>query len=124
MLRNPIRSVAIVCCAAVLTASSLWAHHGWSAYHEDKPLNVQGTITQSSYVNPHGSMKLRVVTGDQEKIWDVVLAPVSRMQSRGLTEAMLKPGTTATVVGYQHREIATEMRAENVTIDGKKVELR
>lgn len=124
MTRNWTRSTGIACLAVVLMASGAFAHHGWSAYHEDKPLTVQGTITQSTYTNPHGSMKLRVGSGDQEKVWDVVLAPVSRMQTRGLTEAMLKPGTTATVIGYQHREIATEMRAENVTIDGKKVELR
>ena len=37
---------------------------------------------------------------------------------------MLKPGTGASVLGYPHRKIATEMRAENITIDSKKVELR
>jgi hypothetical protein len=36
----------------------------------------------------------------------------------------LKAGTTATVVGYPHREKADEMRAERITIDGKTVELR
>ena len=51
---------------------------------------------------------------------DVVLAPVARMQTRGLTEAMLKPGTVVTVLGYQHRKTTTEMRAENITVDKEK----
>ena len=67
-------------------------------------------------------MKLRATEGG--KVWDVVLAPVSRMKARGLTDAMLAPGTRATVVGYQHRQVPTEMRAENIAIDNKKVELR
>jgi hypothetical protein len=37
---------------------------------------------------------------------------------------MLKPGTVVTVLGYQHRKVPTEMRAENITVDKKKVELR
>jgi hypothetical protein len=46
------------------------------------------------------------------------------MTTRGLTEEMLKTGTSATVVGYPHRKIADEMRAERITIGEKTVELR
>lgn len=124
MARNWIRHLVAAGVSMALTAAVAFAHHGWSSYDEKTPLTVQGTITEAAYTNPHGSIKLRVDTGDQQKVWDVILAPVSRMQTRGLTEAMVKPGTVATVIGYQHRKIATEMRAENITIDGKKVELR
>lgn len=114
------RRAAAVTLAAALTATTAVAHHGWSAYDEKKPLTVDGVIKSSQYTNPHGTMKFEA----DGKVWDVVLAPVSRMQTRGLTEQMLAAGTRARVVGYQHKEIATEMRAENVTVDGKKVELR
>ena len=86
------------------------------------PLTVPGTIAESSYTNPHGTIKLRATDGG--KVWDVVLAPVARMQTRGLTETMLKPGTVVTVLGYQHRKVGSEMRAENITVDKKKIELR
>ena len=114
------RSVTAAGLALGLTATVAVAHHGWSAYDEKTPLTVDGVIKSSQYTNPHGTMKFEV----EGKVWDVVLAPVSRMQTRGLTEPMLAAGTKARVVGYQHRQIATEMRAENVTVDGKKVELR
>jgi hypothetical protein len=104
------------------TAGIALAHHGWSEYDEKTPLTVPGTITASSYTNPHGTITLRASEGG--KVWDVVLAPVSRMQARGLTEAMLKPGTVVTVLGYAHRKVAAEMRAENITVDKKKIELR
>lgn len=122
MVRNVTRCVLLAVVAVVLVAPAVFAHHGWSEYDEKTPLTVPGTITESAYSNPHGTIKLRAAQGG--KVWDVVLAPVSRMQARGLTEAMLKPGTVISVVGYQHRKVATEMRAENVTVDQKKVELR
>ena len=110
MSKSPVLSAAL---AVALLPASLLAHHGWSSYHEDKPLTVDGTITESTYGNPHGTAKLQT----DGKTWDVVLA-------RGLTEAMLAKGTKAKVLGYQHKQHATEMRAERITIDGKTVELR
>ena len=99
------------------------AHHGWSSYDESKTLNLTGVIRESGYSNPHGFARLQV-EGEQGKVWYVVLAPPARMQARGLTREMLKEGTTATVVGYPHRQKADEMRAERITIDGKTTELR
>jgi hypothetical protein len=46
------------------------------------------------------------------------------MERRGLPKDILKPGTTATVVGYPNRTDPNEMRAERITIEGKTVELR
>ena len=54
----------------------------------------------------------------------VVLAPPTRMQSRGLQRDMLKIGTRATVLGYVHKNVATELRAERITIADKTTELR
>lgn len=119
MVRTWTRSVIVGMAVLGMTAAAV-AHHGWSEYDEKTPLTVDGVVKSSSYANPHGTMKFEA----DGKTWDVVLAPVARMQTRGLTEQMLAAGTRARVVGYQHRKIATEMRAENVTVDGKKVELR
>ena len=96
------------------------AHHGWSEYDADNVLEITGTIKYSSYEQPHGQISLQT----KDKLWDVVLAPPSRMQNRGLAESMLKPGNQATVVGYANRGKPNEMRAERITIDGKTVELR
>ena len=46
------------------------------------------------------------------------------MTTRGLTEGILKTGTSATLVGYPHKTVADEMRAERITIGEKTVELR
>lgn len=105
----------------VLTFSAFGSrHHGWSKYDQDKPMNLTGEILETSYENPHGTIRLKT----EEKTWEVVLAPPARMQSRGLSRDMLKVGGTATVLGYPHREIEDEMRAERITIGSTTTELR
>ena len=95
-------------------------HHGWSSYDQTKTLNFTGKILETGYESPHGMIKLEV----KKKTWTVVLAPPSRMESRGLSKDMLKVGATATVVGYPHLKIKDEMRAERITIGDKTTELR
>ena len=107
--------------ALVLTlATAAVAHHGWSGYDATKPLTVTGTIKEAGYEHPHGFVRLQ----SSEKTWVVTLAPPSRMENRGLQSAMLKPGTTATVMGYPSRTDPDEMRAEWIAIDGKTTQLR
>ena len=60
----------------------------------------------------------------RDKTWIAVLAPPSRMDNRGLSKEMLKPGTRVTLVGYANRSKPEEMRAERITVAGKTVELR
>jgi Family of unknown function (DUF6152) len=96
------------------------AHHGWSGYDSGKELTLTGTIKEFGYEHPHGSVKLET----PDKTWFVVLAPPSRMENRGLKREMLKPGVSATVVGYPNRTEPDEMRAERITVAGKTTELR
>ena len=117
------RSVWVTAITVWLMPGSALAHHGWSQYDANKALNLTGVIKEAGYSNPHGLIRLQV-DGDDGKTWLAVLAPPSRMNSRGLSQEMLKVGTTATVVGYPHRQLADEIRAERITIEDKTVELR
>jgi hypothetical protein len=97
-----------------------FAHHGWSEYDSTKPLKLSGKIVESGYEHPHGHIRFET----PGKTWQVVLAPPSRMERRGLSKEALKPGAKAIVEGYANREKPEEMRAERITVDGKTVELR
>ncbi|MGH8663358.1 MAG: DUF6152 family protein [Burkholderiales bacterium] len=112
------RSVLLL--AALVYAPLALAHHGWSEYDSSKTLNLSGTILESGYEHPHGHIRLEAAG----KIWNVVLAPPSRMQARGLPRSALKPGATATVAGYPNRNKPDEMRAERITVEDKTIELR
>jgi hypothetical protein len=116
-MRKLIAAAAAASFMAVTPATM--AHHGWSGYQSEL-LKVAGVVEQSSYSNPHGSIRLK--TGD--KTWVVVLAPPSRMNNRGLTAEMLTVGNTVSVEGYQSTTDPTEMRAERISVDGTSIELR
>ena len=116
----PKKAAVISIIAALMCVSFTVLHHGWSSYDQKKLLNLQGEILEYSYDNPHGMLKFKT----DDKTWTVVLAPPSRMESRGLPESMLKKGVKAKVVGYPHLKINDEMRAERITIGKKTTELR
>jgi hypothetical protein len=96
------------------------AHHGWSEYDSATALKLTGKIVAYGYEHPHGHVRLET----PDKTWHCVLAPPSRMDHRGLTREMLRPGNTATLEGYANRSKPEEMRAERITVGGKTVELR
>lgn len=114
-----ISRMLLVALASALPPAA-FAHHGWSGYDSDKELTLTGTIREAGYEHPHGFVKLEA----KDKTWAVVLAPPSRMKNRGLAQEALKPGATATVVGYPNRTEPNEMRAERITVGGKTTELR
>jgi len=111
--------IALVAAALILSAP-VFAHHGWSEYDQGTTLTLEGRVQEMGYEHPHGFVKLATKT----KTWVAVLAPPSRMDNRGLTKEMLKPGTTVTVVGYANRSNPEELRAERIVVAGKTVELR
>jgi hypothetical protein len=104
----------------VLCVSFSLRHHGWADYDQQKVLDYTGTIQTSVYENPHASLQVN----QDKKVWTVILAPISRLEARGVTADMVKKGRSIRVVGYPHKKIKNEMRAERIFIDGTKYELR
>lgn len=95
------------------------AHHGWGG-QEDKITILEGPIQRVSYRDPHGEIEVMA----NGKKWLVTLAPLSRMQARGLTEANLKPGQTVWISGKRNIDTSrNEIKAENIRIDGKTTNL-
>jgi hypothetical protein len=113
------RNLAVAAALAALPAAAL-AHHGWSSYDEDKPVTVSGPLKDVTWGNPHGSAKIAW----QNKDWDVVLAPVSRMTARGLQLGEVDRGQRVTLTGYTRRDGTAEMRIERIQVGGKTIELR
>ena len=114
------RRIALFAAAVVAISAPALAHHGWSSYDETKPITLNGSLTSVSWGNPHGTATTRW----QGKQWDVILAPVSRMTARGLSQAEIAPGQRISIVGYARRDGAAEMRIERVMVGNKTVELR
>ncbi|MFC3712191.1 DUF6152 family protein [Sphingoaurantiacus capsulatus] len=105
---------------AAAVAGPVQAHHGWSSYDAAKTIEITAALDSVTWGNPHGAAKVTY----QGKSWDVVLAPVARMETRGLTKEMVAPGKKVTLVGYPRTDGTPEMRIERVIAAGKTVELR
>ncbi len=117
-------AAAAIAATLLSIAGPAFAHHGWSDYDGDKQMTLKGRIKSSSYENPHATITLDA----DGKTYTVVLAPVSRMESRGASRESVAVGKDVTVVAYPSRTHAGELRAERILVpDGsteKTVELR
>jgi hypothetical protein len=95
-------------------------NHDWSAYDSTKPQNLTGIIKEISYSGPFPLMKIEA----NQKLMTIVLAPAVRMDFRGLTAQMLKPGASVTAVAYPSRQATGEFRAQQLTVGGRATEMR
>lgn len=112
--------LASIVAVAIALPALAFAHHGWSSYDATKVIKHTAPLKDVTWGNPHGMAKVAY----QGKEWVVVLAPTTRMESRGLTQAMLAPDKSVTIEGYPRSDGVPEMRIERVTAEGKVVELR
>lgn len=113
------RKLTAALAVAAIPAVAL-AHHGWSSFDTSKVLDHTGPVARSAYANPHGTLYM-VREG---RTLTIELAPVSRMQARGLAEGDIAPGRTVRVYAYQNQRDASLFRAEWVEVQGRRVELR
>jgi hypothetical protein len=119
------QKLGLVLVAALLAplpaAAPAWAHHGWSGQDNAHVTTLEGKIAAVRYRNPHGEIDL--MQGNQK--WTVTLAPIARMDARGLSEAAFKVGDTVTIHGHRNLDMAKyEVKANDITMAGKKTELR
>lgn len=101
-------------------AAPVLAHHGWGGFDTNKPLDHSGAVTGSSFSNPHGVVK----TFRDGKELTFELAPVARMEARGLAAADIAPGKSVRLYGYQNNGVPALYRAEWIEIAGRRIELR
>ena len=105
---------------ALLLGGAALAHHGWGDYDATKPITLSGPVEAISPGNPHATLKLK----RDGKTWLAVLAPPTRMTSRGMAADTIKVGAEVKVEGYPKTDGEPEMRAERITMAGQTIELR
>lgn len=110
----------MIAVVSTLGSQASQAHHGWGDYDDKQPLTLKAKVVELNYANPHAS----VVIDAGGKRWNAILAPISRMESRGATRQALEVNQEITVMGYPSRTTAGEMRVERVILGDKTVELR
>ena len=114
-----VRGLALVLGLAGFVGGAL-AHHGWGSYDANRVLRFTGRVAEVQWQNPHVLIRLPA-EGHQ---WEVVLAPISRMEARGVRPEMLTTGAEVGVEGYPSTRHEHEMRAERIRVAGQSFEMR
>ena len=105
--------------ASALSTAAL-AHHGWGNYDAARKFTIQSMVKHLQWQNPHVHVQLE----HENATWTIVLAPILRMERRGLAPDMIKEGTEVAVEGYPSTRVEHEMRAERIKVGGTTYELR
>jgi Family of unknown function (DUF6152) len=112
---------SILAAAALMLPAATFAHHGWGGFDSASVLDHAGAVVRSTYANPHGTVWMQ----KEGKEIAVELAPVFRMEARGLPQDDIAPGKTVRVYAYQNRGNPNVYRAEWIEPAGKaRIELR
>lgn len=120
--RSKLFWLAIITVVASLSfPGQVAAHHGYyTNYDMANPRTITGVIKAVRYTSPHIRMQLQT-TGRSKQVWKIDLPSPTQAQWQGLTQSVLKVGSTATVVGWPAYNRSNEMGASQITIGGKTV---
>ena len=106
-----------ILCASLLLTQSVVAHHSFQAtYDMDTEIEIQGTLMQINFRNPHSSAM--VVAPDKDgnmQRWGVEWGGASLLIRQGLTRTSFRPGDEVIITGQPSRD-ATDyrMRMESI----------
>ena len=115
----------LVAVTVLITAFSLFAHHGNAAYDTTKTVTVQGTITDFEFINPHVMVFFEAKNdmGEIEK-WQGELTSPNHLMRTGWTKGTLKPGDQVTFSGLRAKSGAiTLWITKIVAADGHEIAL-
>jgi hypothetical protein len=96
-------SLAVAAVLALLFAAAAHAHHSFSAiYFESDSIEIDGTIVEFQYKNPHAWVHVR---GSErsgvggEKVYAAEWVSTSRLERDGIDRTTLKPGDRVRIWG-------------------------
>jgi hypothetical protein len=110
--------------AMFLAGATVGAHHAFSAeFDENKPVNLEGTLTKADWVNPHAWLYLDVKGADGNvSNWAIEMGPPNALLRRGWKKSSMQIGALIKVEGFAAKNGKDFANATNVTLpDGTKV---
>ena len=124
MTLNVARVLAGAGLLALAGATSVWAHHAFSAeFDANRPVQLKGTVAKMEWINPHAWIHVDVeVEGGRVERWMVEGGTPNTLFRRGFTKQSLLPGTVIFVDGYQAKDGSMKANGRNLTFeDGRKL---
>jgi hypothetical protein len=124
-MRITVLLIGVVAAAGLLLVPApVKAHHSFAAaFDENRPINLQGTVTKVELVNPHSWLWIDVKGTDGKVVnWGIEGGPPTNLFRNGITKTSLPIGTEIKVFAYQAK--SGESKGVGVFVeylDGRKV---
>lgn len=123
-MRMTVKLLGVIAALGLLAAVPARAHHSFAAaFDENKPINLQGTVTKVELVNPHAWIWIDVKGQDGNVTnWGIEGGPPTNLLRNGITKTSLPIGTEVKLFGYQAK--SGEPKGVGVFVeylDGRKV---
>jgi hypothetical protein len=98
--RAGVRAAAMAIALAVLSVSSVRAHHSFAPYEPNKQIKLSGVVTEFKWTNPHVYIQIdaQESTGGETKRWLIECASTSILNRAGWRFNLIKAGDKVTVI--------------------------
>lgn len=87
-----LKTLGIAIIAAQAVATTAWAHHSHGNYQMTEYTELDGTVTDVYWINPHAWIYMDVETENGMENWAMEAAGASTLTRVGIAEDELKPG--------------------------------
>lgn len=107
-----------------LGAAGAAAHHSFAAeFDVNKPIKLEGTVTEVEFMNPHSWIHIDVEREDGTvESWAVEGGTPNTLFREGINDNTLPPGTELVVDGYRARDGSNRMSGRDITFpDGREL---
>lgn len=88
----------VIAVAVMLMAGSALAHHSFAMFDQSKVVNLQGTVKDFRWTNPHVFIQLLVKTESSSEVeWSIEMTSPEHLARVGWKPGTLKPGDQVTL---------------------------
>ena len=121
----PKARTTLLAAGVLISAISLWAHHGLAAFDTTHTVRMEGTITGVEWINPHAFIyaDLKDANGKVAN-WKLELGSLGMLTKYGgWTETTVKKGDHVTVQGFLAKDGSPYMSLGRIWLpDGRSLE--
>lgn len=110
----PRGSRAIVCLCLIGLGSAASAHHSYTEFNQRETIEIEGTLTEVAWQNPHTRLEVRVAGSSEPVLWDIETGSVNSMRRQGVPLDALQVGDSVKVAGWPSKRSTARLYATNL----------